>query len=135
MTRLAQWLVTCEDASLRDPHRAAELAQQATRLSPDSAAAWSALGSAQFRSDDCLESLKSFARATELGTTETGLDAFWISLVHARLDDQPAARSHYEVASKFVRDHCLGRRDLLKLQHETSKVLSIIEPAAPPGKP
>jgi tetratricopeptide (TPR) repeat protein len=87
---LAVLLILSADPKLRDPRRAVEHAKKAVALRPTNDEYWQALGWAQYRAGDWVESIQALEKSCKLQPGETGDAGQWtvLALAHARLAAQ-----------------------------------------------
>ena len=83
----------CPDARLRNPRRAAELAEKAVELEPQVSNHWTALGIARYREGQWQEARTAFDKSLQLGTGSSGgafrwadaIDWFFLAMSHWQL--------------------------------------------------
>jgi serine/threonine protein kinase/Flp pilus assembly protein TadD len=126
--QLAWLLSTYPDASIRDPKRAVELAQQAVKLAPKQGACWLALGAAHYRSGQWQEAIEALEKAEEEDPRAETLFFWAMSLWQG--GDQDEAREAYDQAVEWIRKNkeTLSRdrpraEDLRRLQSEAEVLL------------
>jgi serine/threonine protein kinase/uncharacterized protein HemY len=96
----------CPDARLRNPRRAAELAEKAVELEPQASNYWTALGIARYRESQWQEARIAFDKSLQLGTNSMGgglrwadaIDWFFLAMCHQQMGQQEQARQCYERA-------------------------------------
>ena len=86
-------LSNCPDVRLRNPRRAAELAEKAVELEPQVSNHWTALGIARYRESQWQEARTAFDKSLQLGTDFSSgafrwaeaIDWFFLAMCHWQL--------------------------------------------------
>jgi tetratricopeptide (TPR) repeat protein len=105
---LALLLATCPEAKIRDPKRAAQLAEKAVKALPKDPYVWTTLGIARYRAGDwkgatqALEEALKLLRATRGFDREVGRSLFFLAMAQQQLGQGQEARQAYDRALAWL---------------------------------
>lgn len=98
----AYHLETCTDPSIRDPHRALDLAQKAIQSAPNSSYGWQALGWALYRNGNWSASVEALEKSMELqGNGGDPWQWYFLAMAHARMNEPQRARAWFDKSVRF----------------------------------
>jgi uncharacterized protein HemY len=127
-------LSDCPDAGLRNPHRAAQLAEKAVELIPEGSDNWAALGVARYRDSQWEEARRAFDKSLQLGVGHVhwsdAIDWFFLAMSNWRLGQQDQARQCYDRAVQVMEKGWGWPTDveqLRRLRAEAEELLNITE--------
>jgi serine/threonine protein kinase/WD40 repeat protein len=124
LNNLAWLLLTCPDAKLRDPGRAAELAARASQLTPLDGHAWNTLGVAQYRAGDWQAAVVALAKSDELlGEKDLSFNAFFLAMAHWQLGKKEEARSWMDRAVRWMDKNKPQDEQLRRIRDEAEQLL------------
>jgi tetratricopeptide (TPR) repeat protein len=117
--RLAALYADCADASLRNPHRAVQLAQRFVEFRPSRSDGWYNLGVAQCRAGDYRTAIDTLQKFRELQLREgsnpadDGFDFYFLSMAHWQLGQEDEARRWFDRGAQWWEQNrpgskCLG---------------------------
>jgi serine/threonine protein kinase/TPR repeat protein len=126
LNRLAAVFSTGDVLSLRDPPLAVELAQKAVGIEPKNGELWKTLGAAQYRAGNWQAALIATNKSIELRRDGVGArDWFVLAMINWQLGDKERARSWYDKAVQWMKDHESKDQELQQFQDEASKLLKV----------
>ncbi len=120
---LAWLLATCEDAALRDPARALEIASRAVRLDSTKAAYYGTLGIAAYRTGDWSTALLDCQQAINMnqgGSTER----FVIAMTNWQLGRKDEARKWFNEAVQWRLEHEAADAEARRLEEEAADLMA-----------
>jgi serine/threonine protein kinase/WD40 repeat protein len=99
-------LATSAEAQARDPHRAIELAKEATQLAPQEGLCWNTLGVAHYRAGHWDDSIQALRKSTQLMSDRfESFDTFFLAMAHWQQNDKEQARKLYDRAVAWMEKH------------------------------
>jgi tetratricopeptide (TPR) repeat protein len=125
------------DAHLRNPNRAAELANKAIEIEPHFGNHWTALGIARYREAQWQEARTAFERSLqlEMDITDGGtfrwpeaIDRFFLAMTYWQLGQQEQARQSFDRAVQSMNQRQTGQADIDQLRRvraEADELLKI----------
>jgi serine/threonine protein kinase len=133
MHRLAWLLANCEDASVRNPTRAVEIATRASQENPNKHMAWAGLVLARYRAGDwkgCLQALEKSRQLHQGGSFEW----FVAAMTHWQLGEKKQARKWYDRAVIWMEKSRLNGPGLRGFRSEAAALIGVQESAKTPSK-
>jgi serine/threonine protein kinase/WD40 repeat protein/tetratricopeptide (TPR) repeat protein len=133
--RVAWELATSPAPLDREPGLAVELATQAVRQAPESAAYWTTLGAAHYRAGQWEAGLRALEQAEKLAPGKApGHNVLFMALCRHRLGDPVTARDNYDRGVRWCEEHrgklsATQQRELQALRAEAEALLRV----PPPG--
>jgi tetratricopeptide (TPR) repeat protein len=122
---LAWWLATCPVARLRDPARAVELANKATKFAPTDGLYWNTLGVAHYRAGNWKDAVAALEQSMKLRQGGDCSDWFILAMAHARLGDKEKGRALFDRAARWLDRNQPGNEELGRFRREAEEVLAI----------
>ncbi len=122
---LAWFFATCPEPQLRDPARAVELAEKATRIWPKAGFCWNTLGAAHYRAGDWQAAVSALTRSVELDSGGSAYDFFFLAMAHWRLGQKEQGREWYAKALEWVSKKKPDSGDLHRFRAEAAKLLGV----------
>lgn len=116
--QLAWFLANCQDAKLRDPAAAIELAKQAVDLTPNSASYWNALGAAHYRAGHWDESIRALNEAQKRRPEGHCLDWFFLAMAHGQRGERQAAEKCLDQGVRWMSENSPNRPDFQRIRAE-----------------
>jgi eukaryotic-like serine/threonine-protein kinase len=99
------WLLAdCADPALRDPVRAAALAEQAVALGPTEGNRWNTLGVARYRAGEWVTAAAALEKSMALRGGDP-YDWFFLAMIAWRRGDRDAARDWYRRSVEWMATH------------------------------
>jgi tetratricopeptide (TPR) repeat protein len=133
MNNLAWLLATAQDAAVRDPARAVELAATAARLAADNADYRGTLGTARYRAGDWRQAAGDLEAAIRLRGPDDPANAnegFVLAMAYRRLGDGPAARAWFAKADAWLAKAKTRTDEMRRFRAEAAE---LVRPDRPPG--
>jgi tetratricopeptide (TPR) repeat protein len=135
---LSMILSTCPEVRLRDPRRAAELADKAVEIAPECGNHWTALGIARYRQSQWQKACTAFEKSLQLGTGSPGgdhrwadaIDWFFLAMSNWQLGQQDEARQWYDKAVEWMEKAQPSEMDVEQLRRfrtEAEELLKITD--------
>lgn len=125
LCRLAGLLSHCLDPKLRDPARAVQLSEQATKAAPKNPSGWSALGAAHYRAEAWEASIQALGKAIGLRTGDRSADSFWLAMANFRKGSAEEAKAAFERAQASMKSNRPGDPELIRLRSEAAELLGL----------
>jgi tetratricopeptide (TPR) repeat protein len=122
---LAWILVTSPEAGLRDPKRAAALAERAVALKPDDGASWNTLGVARCRAGDGKGSAEALEKSMALRQGGDGFDWFFLAMARWQLGERDRAREFYDRAVRWMDKNRPDDEELRRFRAEAAGLLGL----------
>jgi eukaryotic-like serine/threonine-protein kinase len=119
-------LATNADPKLRDPRRAAELAQIVVKKRPDVAAFWNTLGVALYRTGDWNASLAALSKSLEQ-TGPNSADGFFAAMARWQRGEKENAKKWYTAASRWAAKYAPTDQELGRFRVEAAALLKTPE--------
>jgi serine/threonine protein kinase/tetratricopeptide (TPR) repeat protein len=119
-------LATNVDPKLRDPRRAAELAQIVVKKGPNVAAFWNTLGVALYRTGDWNASLAALSKSMEQ-TGPNSADGFFVAMAHWQRGEKENARKWYTAASRWAAKYAPTDQEQARFRAEAAALLKTPE--------
>ncbi|MEX0611425.1 MAG: tetratricopeptide repeat protein, partial [Pirellulales bacterium] len=124
---------TRPDLHLRNPRRAAELAEKAVQIEPYVSNHWTALGVAHYRESQWQEARTALDKSLELGTDGTGgplrwaeaIDWFFLAMSYWHMRQQDQARECYDRAVEWMEKLPTDDEQLRRFRAEAEELLKI----------
>jgi serine/threonine protein kinase len=124
----AAWiLVTCDDPGLRDPVRAARLAQRAVDLAPRVGSYWNTLGVARYRVGQWKSAAEAFEKSMALRSRDGGTDRLFLAMAHWQLGDRSGARKWHDRAVEWMDKNRPQDVELKRFRAEVAALLGVPE--------
>ena len=133
-------LSNCPETRLRNPRRAAELAEKVVELEPTCGNHWTARGIARYRERQWQEARTAFEKSLQLGTGSwsgerrwaDAVDWFFLAMCNGQLGQKDRARQCFEKGAAWMEmnpDMGIGRHveDLIGIQTEAAELLKITD--------
>jgi tetratricopeptide (TPR) repeat protein/tRNA A-37 threonylcarbamoyl transferase component Bud32 len=128
---MVAWLsARSADPRKRDPARALELAEKATKLAPQAGNYWNTLGAARYRAGDWKGSFQALKRSMELQNGGNSADWFFLAMVHWQRGETKQARQRFDQAVEWMDKNDPQHTELARLRAEAATLLGIEEKAA-----
>ncbi len=102
----ARFYATYPDPARRNPQRALELAQCATKVEPRDSLAWSVLGIAEYRNSHWQSAIDALSHSIDLGGGNGNgevWDWFYLAMAHAQLGSQEDAKRWFEQGATWTK--------------------------------
>lgn len=125
LCHLAGLLSNCLDPELRDPARAVQVAEQATKAAPQNPSTWSALGVARYRAESWDASIQALDQAIGLRSGDRSADSFWLAMAQFRAGKTTDAKAAFDQALAAMQSNRPGDPELMRLRDEAAEVLGI----------
>jgi tetratricopeptide (TPR) repeat protein len=131
---LAMILSNCRDARLRDPSRAAALAENAVKIEPNAGDYWTSLGVARYRNGQWRDACAALNKSLELGTGGTAgdsmddreaIDEFFLAMSHWQLGQHEEAKQSFYRALKWIDKKPNHDEQLNRIRVEAEELLDI----------
>jgi tetratricopeptide (TPR) repeat protein/serine/threonine protein kinase len=122
---LAWLLANCDDAALRDPTRAIDLAKKGAELAPGSWDYLNTLGVACYRAGDWEAALIALERSTQLREGGNSYDWFFLAMAHWQLGKKDKARQWYDKAVDWMEKSAPGDKELIRFRAEAGGLLGV----------
>jgi tetratricopeptide (TPR) repeat protein len=126
---LAWVLATCEDAAVRDPGRAVELARRAVKLDPNAGDSQNTLGVALYRTGDWTAAIETLNKSIELRKGGDSHDYFFLAMAHWQLGAGDEARVWFAKGVRWMDANAPGDDELRRFRAEAAKVLGVLAPS------
>jgi tetratricopeptide (TPR) repeat protein len=120
--RLANWLADCADPALRDPGRAAVVAQRAVELAPADGKHWLTLGKAKYRTGAWQESAAALRKALERHPGDAS-DWFFLAMAHWQMGQPGEARQWSDQAVEWMDKNKPNDAELRRIRAEAAELL------------
>jgi serine/threonine protein kinase/tetratricopeptide (TPR) repeat protein len=135
---LAAILSNCPESRLRNPQRAAEVANKAVEFEPQASNSWTALGMARYRLGQWQEACTAFDKSLQLGTDSWGgslrwadaIDWFFLAMSNWHLGQQDQARQCYDRGVQWMKTSNPWQtdgEDLRRCRNEAEELLKITD--------
>jgi len=134
LNRLAWFLCTVEQQSLRNPGEAVALASVAVERAPKIGAYWNTLGVAHYRNGDWEAAIAALRKSMQLRQGGNGIDRFFLAMSHWQLGEQARAREWYDKAVGWMREHKPENQQLVRFRAEAEALLGLRQTIAAPRK-
>ena len=136
---LAMILCNCPELRLRNPHRAAEMANKAVEIEPQASNNWTALGVARYRLGEWQEACTAFEKSLQLGTGSWGgslrwadaIDWFLLAMSNWQLGKHDQARQSYDRGVQWMKTAKpweTDDEDLRRFQAEAEELMGVTPP-------
>ena len=136
---LAMILCNCPESRLRNPHRAAELANKAVELEPQASNNWTALGIARYRLGEWEAARTAFEKSLQLGTGSWGgafrwadaIDWFFLAMSNWQLGQHGQARQSYDRGVQWVKTAKpweTNDEELRRCRAEAEELMDVTQP-------
>ena len=136
---LSEILSNCPEPRLRNPPKAAEVANKAVEIEPQASNNWTALGIARYRLGQWQEARTAFDKSLQLGTDSWGgplrwadaIDWFFLAMSNWQLGQKDQARQCYDRGLQWIKTSKPWQtddEDLRRCQKEAEKLLGINQP-------
>jgi WD40 repeat protein len=136
LNNVAWFLVTCPDETVRDPKRAAELAEKFLEVAPDDGAVWHTLAVARYRSGDWTGAITALERSMKLiADSHEGFITFFLAMSHWQLGNHEEAQKWYKKAVEWTDKHEPDDEELRAFRAEAAELLGIEEEPSPDASP
>jgi tetratricopeptide (TPR) repeat protein len=122
---LAWLLATFPDAKVRDPGRAAALAQKAVELAPTDADSWNTLGAALYRAGEWNPAIAALEKSMSLRDGGNSFDWFFLAMAYWQLDHKEEARKWFDKAVEWMEKNQPKNEELGRFRSEAAEVLGI----------
>jgi tetratricopeptide (TPR) repeat protein len=134
-SELAMIFSNCPDARLRNPRRAAELADKAVELEPQVSNHWTALGIARYRESQWQEARSAFDKSLQLGTDgrqgavrwADAIDWFFLAMSNWQLGQKDQAHQCYDRAVESMEKQPTHDEQLYRIRAEAEELLKITD--------
>ena len=119
----AWFLVNCPVADIQNPRLAVELADRATKLSPQNATYLNTLGVAQYRSGSWETSAATLERAIRLRVQGNAKDWFFLCMAQKQQGQKDEAETSFEKGLTWMRANRPGNLELKRIRAEAANLL------------
>jgi serine/threonine protein kinase/Tfp pilus assembly protein PilF len=133
--RMAWGLANCPDPKLREPLRAIQLAEQATKLEPRNPTAWHTLGAAEYRAGQWKAARESFDKTMTLANGGEVADWYFAAMACWRLGEADRARELFQKAEAWKASHRVPSDYLDGVDNEAAQELGQTRAQRGPSKP
>ena len=132
-SELSLILSTCPNERLRNPRRAAELAEKAVELEPQVSNSWTALGIARFRESRWDDAHAALDKSMQLGSSDLhggsrwadAIDWFFLAMSNWQLGQHAEGRQCYNRAVEWIEEHPNDDEQLRGIRAEAEELLKI----------
>jgi tetratricopeptide (TPR) repeat protein len=122
----AAWhLATFPDDRVRNPGRAAVLAEKVVERIPRSGSMWNTLGVARYRKGDWKGAVKALGKATELDKGKDPADGFFLAMAQWQLGHKDEARACYKRAAKIHGKGFITDEEFRRFRDEAKTLLGV----------
>jgi eukaryotic-like serine/threonine-protein kinase len=125
LKNLARLLANCDEAKVRDPKRAVELAERAVKLQPRQGMCWNTLGVAQYRAGQWQAAIEALKKSADLRKGGDSFDWFFLAMANWQLGNKDAARQRYDQAVTWMEKHQPENEELHRFRDEAAGLLGI----------
>jgi tetratricopeptide (TPR) repeat protein len=108
---------------------ALDLAKKAVKTAPTAWKYWGTLGIAHYRAGQWSDALTAFQETMKLRNGGTGLEWFYLAMIHGRLGEIEQARKWYDQALQWMEQNDPDNGELKNLRTEAAELLGIKESA------
>jgi eukaryotic-like serine/threonine-protein kinase len=129
---LAWVLGACPDPRMRDPGRAVRHAQRALDLGPETAAAWTCLGIAQFRAGQFRAAAAACEKGLRLNPDCDWFEWFFQAMAQWRLGQKERARESYATGMEWAKRRPVVELELRACRREAAVLLGVADGGLPP---
>jgi tetratricopeptide (TPR) repeat protein len=128
---LAWFLATCDDARLRNPAQAVELARKAVERAPKAGGMWNTLGVAEYLAGAWHEGIEALSRSMELTSGGEANDWLFLAMAHWQRGDKDKARCWYDKAIQRIERNESQDDELRRFRAEAAALLQVRDRGAP----
>jgi serine/threonine protein kinase/WD40 repeat protein/tetratricopeptide (TPR) repeat protein len=135
---LAWLLANCPDAKLRDPVRAAQLAQQAIDLAEQVGNVWNTLGVAHYRAAEWKAAIEALNKSIDLRKGGDAFDFYILAMAHWQLGHKDEAHKWHDKAVQWMQENeealkkdKMHAEELRRFRAEAEELLKIEKKTVP----